>query len=174
MLTAERSVKSRYLCAWLDSVVLHGYSTRITEVYHLIAKHDEATDAQRKLAGTLHKIRNTMHCGESDKALALLSVCKSDPTFSTYKTVFGLLEEQCTHEVNVMAKHKEEQDQIVEVVPKLLQFGGRSCPSRLSRISALTMSAGTSTLEADSTFSGFSDVSLNVPKPVRLTLDVPH
>lgn len=97
-LNCIRAVKHVYLCAWLDSVVLHGYNKRVTQVFHLMAPHEEATEEQQKIASTFKSLRKLLLKKEFSNAAEILAECENDPLFHLYKQTMALLEEHCIQE----------------------------------------------------------------------------
>lgn len=86
------------MCVWLDSVVLHGYNKRVTEVYHLMARHQDASEDQKKVAKIFKSIRLLLKKKQFSVASEALAECASDPLFGPYKLAIGCLDEHCIQE----------------------------------------------------------------------------
>lgn len=93
-----RAVKGHYVCTWVDAAILHGYDSRITQVFHLMVSREEATAAQIHIAETFSKIRKALHKRQFTVASELISFCESDPNFTDYAKVLAILDEHCIQE----------------------------------------------------------------------------
>eukprot|EP01105_Mastigella_eilhardi_P000923 TRINITY_DN1114_c0_g1_i2.p1 TRINITY_DN1114_c0_g1~~TRINITY_DN1114_c0_g1_i2.p1 ORF type:complete len:802 (+),score=195.80 TRINITY_DN1114_c0_g1_i2:293-2407(+) len=93
-----KAISKQYLCVWLDAVVLHGYTRRVTQVFHLVTTKASATPAQLNAARTFRAIRRALHARNFDKANDLVAACENDPEFEQYAAVLLILEEHCIQE----------------------------------------------------------------------------
>eukprot|EP01105_Mastigella_eilhardi_P001789 TRINITY_DN1216_c0_g1_i3.p1 TRINITY_DN1216_c0_g1~~TRINITY_DN1216_c0_g1_i3.p1 ORF type:complete len:360 (+),score=99.62 TRINITY_DN1216_c0_g1_i3:1267-2346(+) len=93
-----RVVRDAFLCVWVDTVVLRGYTMQKTQVYHLVATREAATPEQNEVAGTFHAVRSAIKRLQWDKAQALLDcVDVAAPHFAPYRATVSAL---ATHVVS--------------------------------------------------------------------------
>lgn len=79
-------------------MILHGYNERVTEVYHLVCRHEDSTADQKHIAATFLAIRQSLKKKEYSAAAEIVTDCESHPSFAPYKQSLAILDEHCIQE----------------------------------------------------------------------------
>ncbi|KAH3746032.1 adenylate/guanylate cyclase with integral membrane sensor [Pelomyxa schiedti] len=90
-----KAVKSSFVCVWLDAVVLRGYRTRITHVYHLVAKKGEATPDESRAEEIMAGLKASLKKRDYAAATESISQHETEACMEQYGAALAILDEHC-------------------------------------------------------------------------------